>query len=84
MSNSSHLFNLMGITEQSFIDLGSGVASGVFKKDVRPDWNQCFKSIPKFLDLFTVLFTKMVSIDTSKLLDFGYWFTLIFGVYLNI
>ena len=50
------LFNFMGITEWSFVHLLIGLVSGLFKKDLLPEWSGCIKGIPSvFKDIYDII-----------------------------
>ena len=50
-------FNFLGVTEFSGYELTSGFASGVFHRDVKKEWGQCFKVVPQMIEKVNVIFS---------------------------
>ena len=65
-TKSEHLFEFMGLNEMSLVDLGAGFASGVFKKDVRKDWQGCFGALPNFMITLGILIGLLTKIDIAN------------------
>ena len=57
--------NFLGITEWSGYELASGFTTGLFRRDIKTEWGQCFGIIPTMISKFSVLFNEFTSLSTK-------------------